>query len=126
MGQTEPAVVNSAARALNVEAAVDPDAWCVAARTELAADALEILLQGLVLRIAAPLALFACFSEVVLRLAGGAIDGNALWADDFADALDDGEVLVAVLPGAVDEVIGILLGFSNDGVLEERPVRDWR
>ena len=125
MGQTEPAVVNSAARALDVEAAVDSNAGCVAARTELTADALEILLQGLVLRIAAPLALFACFSEVVLRLAGGAVDGEALWADDPVNALDDGEVLVAILSGAVDEVVGILLAFSSDGVLEEGSVRDW-
>ena len=125
MGQAEPAVVDSAAGTLDVEAAVDSDAWCVAASTELAADALEILLQGLVLRIAASLALFACFSEVVLRLAGGAVDGNALWADNFAHVLDDGEVLVAVLSGAVDEVIRILLAFASDSVLEQGTVRDW-
>ena len=101
------------------------DTRCVAASTELAADALEILLQGLVLRIAASLALFACFSEVVLRLAGGAVDGNALWADNFAHVLDDGEVLVAVLSGAVDEVIRILLAFASDSVLEQGTVRDW-
>ena len=125
MGQAEPAVVDSAAGTLDVEASGDSDAWCAAARAELAADALEILLQGLVLRIAAPLALFACFSEVVLRLAGGAVDGEALWADDPVNALDDGEVLVAILSGAVDEVVGILLAFSSDGVLEEGSVRDW-
>lgn len=125
MGQAEPAVVNSAARALDVEAAVDPDAGRVAARAELAADALEIPPQGLVLGIAASLALFACFSEVVLRLAGGAVDGEAFRADDFVDAFDNGEMLVAVWSGAVDEVVGILLAFSSDGVLEEGSVRDW-
>ena len=91
VSKKEPVVVDSAAGTLDVEGAVDSDAWCVAARTELAADALEILLQGLVLRIAASLALFACFSEVVLRLAGGTVDGEALWADDLVNALDDGE-----------------------------------
>jgi hypothetical protein len=118
--------VDFAARTLDVEAAVDPDAWCAAARTELAADALEIPLQSFVVWIAAELALLARFAKVVLRFAGGAVDGEALGADDFAHAFDNGEMLVAIVSGAVDEIVGILLALSFDGVLEERSVRDWR
>src|SRR4051812_10038639 len=98
MSQAEPAVVNSAAGALDVEAAIDPYAGCVAARTELSADALEILHQSFVLWIAATLAFLACFSEVVLRFAGRAVDGEAFWADCLVYAFDDSKVLVAVLP----------------------------
>ena len=108
-----------AAGALHVEAAIDPYAGCVAARTELSADALEILLQSFVLWIAATLALLACFSEVVVRFAGGAVDCEAFWADCLVHAFDDGKVLVAVLPSAVDISIGVLLALSGDGVFEE-------
>lgn len=125
MSQAEPAVVDPAARALDVEASIDPDARCGAARTELAADALEIPLQSFVVWITAGLALLASLSEVILRLAGGAVDGEALWADDFAHAFNDGEVLVAVVSGAVDEIVGILLALSLDGVLEERSEHKW-
>ena len=125
MRQAEPAVVDSAAGTLDVEASGDSDAWCAAARAELAADALEIPLQSLVVWIAAELALFARFSEVVLRFAGGAVDGEALRANDFAHAFDGREVLVAVVSGAVNEVVGILLALSLDGVLEEGSVHDW-
>ena len=116
--------MNSATRALDVEATIDSDAGCVAARTVLAADALEIPPQSCVVRIATPLALFARFSEVVLRFAGGTVDGEAFWTDDFAHAFDSGEVLVAVWSGAMDEVVRVLLALSSDSVLEEFAVCD--
>ena len=125
MDQADPAVVSPAARALDMEASVDSDAWCAATGTELAADALEVPLQSFVVWIAAELALLACFAEVVLRFAGGAVDGEALRANDFAHAFDGREVLVAVVSGAVNEVVGILLALSLDGVLEEGSVHDW-
>ena len=124
MGQADPAVVSPAARALDMEASVDFDAGCVTARTELATDTLEIVLHSFILRIAASLALCACFSEVVLRFAGCAVDGEALGADDFVDAFDDGEMLVAVGSGAVDELVGILLALAGDRVFEQLVVSD--
>jgi len=111
--------VRLAAGALHVEAAIDPYAGCVAARTELSADALEILLQSVFLWIAATLALLARFAEVVLRFAGGAVDSEAFWADCLVHAFDDGKVLVAVLPSAVDISIRVLLALTGNGVLEK-------
>ena len=130
ISQAEPAVVGSAAGTLDMEASVDSDAGCVAARAEFSADTLEIVLQSFVLWIAASLALCACFSEVVLRLAGCAVDGEAFWADYLVHAFDDGEVLVAVRAGAVDELVGILLAHSLLVQDLHRDVRDgiqtWR
>jgi hypothetical protein len=124
--QAEPAVVRLAVGTLDVEASVDSDARCFALGAEFAADTCKILAQSCVVWVATTLALFADFSAVELRFAGGAVDGQADWADHFVCSLDCGEVLVAVRCGAANELVRILSALRGDDILEERSICYWR